>query len=300
MTLRRKLHMVHGLPNGLTIHSRGGIGNQLFCLFAGLALADKLECRLYIDPSQHRHTTHLPFLVDQLIKKSPSGLSRTIECLREPQTQLGRLIQRIGIPRCCDFIEPSFQFSPEFFSTSKGSCAFGYFQSWRYLELVRIERRNEVREAINHLASNPTSFRPRDIVIHVRRGDYLKSGVREIHGVLPYRYYSNAIAALRAAGQSGEVWVVSEDRLGHLSELENEIGASVTQVDATSPWTDLQTLITSPSLVIANSTFSWMAGWLNQGTTPVVAPKPWFFTEKIDTGDLIPPHWFTVEHQFGD
>ena len=300
MTLRRKLHLVHAIPNGLTIHSRGGIGNQLFCLFAGLALADKLECRLYIDPSQHRHTAHLPFLVDQLIRKSPSGLSSTIECLREPQTQLGRLIQKIGIPRCCDFIEPSFQFSQDFFSTSKGSCAFGYFQSWRYLELVSIERRNEVREAINHLASNPASFRPRDIVIHVRRGDYLKSGVREIHGILPYRYYSNAIAALRAAGQSGEVWVVSEDRLGDLSELENAIGSSVAQVDATSPWTDLQTLITSPSLVIANSTFSWMAGWLNQGVTPVVAPEPWFFTKKIDTSDLIPPHWFTVGHHFVD
>ena len=292
--------MVHARPDGLTIHSRGGIGNQLFCLFAGIALADKLECRLYIDPSQHRYTAQLPFLVDQVIKKSPDGLSRTIECLREPQTQLGRLIQKIGIPRCCDFIEPSFQFSQDFFSTSKGSCAFGYFQSWRYLELVRIERRNEVREAINHLASNPTYFRPRDIVIHVRRGDYLKSEVREIHGILPYRYYTNAITALRAAGQSGEVWVVSQDRLGDLSELENEIGASVTQVDATSLWTDLQTLITSPSLVIANSTFSWMAGWLNQGVIPVIAPKPWFFTEKIDTSDLIPPHWFTVEHQFGE
>jgi hypothetical protein len=239
-------------------------------------------------------------LVDQLIEKSPSGLSRTIECLREPQTQLGRLIQKIGIPRCCDFVEPSFQFSQDFFSTSKGSCAFGYFQSWRYLELVSIERRNEVREAINHLASNPASFRPRDIVIHVRRGDYLKSGVREIHGILPYQYYSNAIAALRSAGQSGEIWVVSQDRLSDLNVLENAIGASVTQVDATSPWTDLQTLISSPSLVIANSTFSWMAGWLNQGVTPVVAPKPWFFTEKIDTSDLIPPHWFTVEHQFVD
>jgi len=300
MTLRRKIHMVHALPDGLTIHSRGGIGNQLFCLFAGLALADKLECRLYIDPSQHRYTTQLPFLVDQVIKKSPDGLSRTIECLRAPQTQLGRLIQKIGIPRCCDFIEPSFRFSQDFFSTSKGSCAFGYFQSWRYLEPVRIERRNEVREAIKHLATNPASFRPRDIVIHVRRGDYLKSGVRETHGTLPYRYYSNAITALRAAGQSGEVWVVSQDRLGDLSELENEIGASVTQVDATSLWTDLQTLITSPSLVIANSTFSWMAGWLNQGVIPVIAPKPWFFTEKIDTSDLIPPHWFTVEHQFGE
>jgi len=292
--------MVHARPDGITIHSRGGIGNQLFCLFAGIALADKLECRLYIDPSQHRYTPQLPFLVDQVIKKSPGGLSRTVECLREPQTPIGRMIRKIGIRRWCDFVEPSFLFSPDFFLLSKGSCAVGYFQSWRYLEPVRIERRNEVREAIKHLATNPASFGHRDIVIHVRRGDYLKMGVREIHGILPYRYYSNAITALRAAGQSGEVWVVSQDRLDDLSELESEIGTSVTQVDATSPWTDLQTLITSPSLVIANSTFSWMAGWLNQGVTPVVAPRPWFFTEEIDTSDLIPPQWFTVEHQFVD
>ena len=298
MTFRRKLPTMHAFPDGLTIHSRGGIGNQLFCLLAGLALADKLECRLYIDPSQHRYTADLPFLVDQLIRKSPSGLSRTIECLQEPRTRLGRLIQRIEIPRRCDFVEPSFQFSQDFFSTSKGSCLFGYFQSWRYLELVGIERRNEVREAIKLLATNPASFHPRDIVIHVRRGDYLKSGTRKIHGILPYSYYSNAIAALRAVGQSGEVWAVSDERLSDLSELENEIGTSVTQVDATSPWTDLQTLITSPSLVIANSTFSWMAGWLHQGMRPVTAPRPWFFSKKIDTSDLIPPHWYTVEHQF--
>ena len=109
----------------------------------------------------------------------------------------------------------------------------------------------------------------------------MKSRVREIHGILPYRYYSNAIAALRAAGESGEVWVVFQDWLGDLSELEDEIGASVTQVDATLPWTNLQTLITSPSLVIANSTFSWTAGWLNQGVIPVIAQKPWFFAEKV-------------------
>ena len=272
----------------------------MFCLFAGLALADKLACQLYIDPSQHRYTAHLPFLLDQVIKKSPNGLSRTVTCLREPQTQLGRMIRKIGISRWCDFVEPSFRFSPDFFSASKGSCAIGYFQSWRYLEPVGIERLDEVRKAIKHLAMNPVSFRPRDIVIHVRRGDYLRSGVREIHGILPYRYYSKAITALRAAGQSGEVWAVSEDRLGDLGELENEIGTSVTQVGATSLWNDLQTLITSPSLVIANSTFSWMAGWLNQGKTPVIAPKPWFFTNDYDTSDLIPTHWSMVEYKVRD
>jgi len=298
--LLKKFKRTHALRDGVTVHSRGGIGNQLFCLFAGLALADKLDCRLYIDPSLHRYTAHLPFLVDQLIQESPNGLSGSVQCLQEPQTHLRRMIQRISIPRWCDFVETSFQFTPEFFATPKGSCAVGYFQSWRYLEAVRIERRNEVREAIKHLAESSVSFRPDDIVIHVRRGDYLKPSVREIHGILPYRYYSEAITKLRAAGQHGRVWAVCEDRLVDLRTLENEICDSVIQVDSASLWTDLQSLMSSPSLVLANSTFSWMAGWLNEGTRPVVAPRPWFLAEKYDTRDLIPPHWTVVEHQFRD
>jgi len=300
MTLLRKLQMRHGHDDGITIHSRGGIGNQLFCLFTGLALADNLRCRLYIDPSQHRYTPHLPFLVDQLIGASPASLSQSIECLTEPRTSLGRIVRKIGIPRQCDFVEPSFRFSSDFFSTPKGSCAVGYFQSWRYLELVNSERRDQVREAISGLSTTPPQFGSRDIVIHVRRGDYLKPGVREVHGVLPYQYYENAISTLRRSGQSGVVWVISEGRLNDLRDLQQRIGASVTQVEATSLWTDLQTLITSPSLVIANSTFSWMAGWLNQGRTSVVAPRPWFFTNQYDTSDLIPPQWTTVDHNFGD
>lgn len=300
MTFRRKLQTGHGHHDGITIHSRGGIGNQLFCLFAGIALADNLRCRLYIDPSQHRYTPHLPFLLDQLIGTSLGDFGQNVECLTEPRTQLGRIIRKVGIPRRCDFIESSFQFTPDFFSTPKGSCAVGYFQSWRYLELVRSERRDQIREAIRRLGKEISLFGPSDIVIHIRRGDYLEPGVRKVHGILPYQFYANAISSLRNSGQSGNVWVVSEGRLADLHKLEQQIDTSVTQVEAASLWTDLQTLITSPSLVIANSTFSWMAGWLNQGSSPVVAPRPWFFTDQYDTIDLIPPHWITVEHDFGD
>lgn len=299
MNLQKTFRMGHGHHDGITIHSRGGIGNQLFSMLAGLALADNLKCLLYIDPSQHRYTPHLPFLLDQLIRTSPAGLRQSVACLSEPRTKIGRIIRKVGIPQWCDFAESSFRFAPDFFFTPKGSCAVGYFQSWRYLEHVHSERRTQVCKAISGLASNHALFGPRDIVIHVRRGDYLEPGVREVHGVLPYGYYANAISSLRRSNQSGKVWVISDGRLTDLHKLEQQIGTSVTQVEAASLWTDLQALIGSPSLVIANSTFSWIAGWLNQGRN-VFAPQPWFFTDQYDTSDLIPPHWATVEHDFGD
>jgi hypothetical protein len=290
----------HAFYDGILIHSRGGIGNQLFGLLAGLAIADRSVCRLYVDPSQHRYTPHLPFLLDKFIEKAPPSLSAKIECLKEPSTRIGRNLRKLSIPRRCDFIETSFRYDPSFLSLQSGSCAFGYFQSWRYLEHVRGDRQNELRVAIRRLSDTSITFSSRDIVIHFRRGDYLKPGVREVHGVLPYRYYSEAIASLRKNGYDGDIWAVSEGQLDDLRSLESYVGTHITQLGTNSLWSDLDILISSPALVIANSTFSWMAAWLNEASAPVIAPEPWFYTNQYDTSDLIPPNWLTVKHDFGD
>jgi Glycosyl transferase family 11 len=297
MRLRRK-RQGHGVPSGIVLHSRGGIGNQLFCTLAALSLADKRRCGLWIDPSQHRFTPHLPFLINQLIAKAPKGLSSSISCLPEPAGQIRRTLLKVEIPKKCSFAESSFRYSQTLYSVPIGSCIIGYFQSWRYLANVSETRKTEFGLALARMAINPQTFDKRDIVIHVRRGDYTHPGVREIHGVLPYQYYSRAITHLRETGQSGTVWAISENKLTDLNELEQLIGTRVVQLAATSLWTDLQTLTAAPALVIANSTFSWMAGWFNPHQQNVVAPSPWFLTNEYDTSDLIPPHWHTVKHGF--
>jgi hypothetical protein len=48
-------------------------------------------------------------------------------------------------------------------------------------------------------------------------------------------------------------------------------------------------------IVVANSTFSWWAAWLNRHPDKIViAPRQWFGPElmdKLDTHDLLPSDW---------
>lgn len=288
----------HAAADGLLVHSRGGIGNQLFVLGAGLARADELNCNLTVDPSQHRFTPNLPYLLDTFLTGADRQLFDSVVSLQEPSNAVTRVMARVGIPRFCRYVEPSFAYDPAFLNITAGSCFLGYMQSWRYLERLDDARRDQLRSAIQKLGQAKPPWAPNDVVLHVRRGDYLKPGVTEIHGVLGHDYYVEAVRRLRAHGFDGQVWVISQDALPDVKELSISLAAPINQVHGTSIWHDLALLVSAPSLAIANSTFSWMGGWLGPQERPIVAPNPWFRATSFDTTDLIPPTWLQVGHDF--
>ena len=288
----------HAPGDGLVVHSRGGIGNQLFILGAGLARADELNCALTVDPSQHRFTPHLPYLLNDFLAAADHRLSESVVSLREPPTAVTRAIARIGIPRFCRYVESSFAYDPLYFNVGVGSCIVGYMQSWQYLERLNGARRDQIRSTIQRLGRARPLWVSNDVVVHIRRGDYLKPGVTEIHGVLGYDYYTEAVRRLRSEGFDGQVWVISQDELPDAVDLGIALGAPIKQVHGTSIWHDLALMISAPSLAIANSTFSWMGGWLGHKERPIVAPSPWFRANTYDTTDLIPPAWLQVSHEF--
>ncbi len=124
--------------------------------------------------------------------------------------------------------------------------------------------------------------------IHIRRGDFLN--FPHVFPVQTAAYYQQALAWM--AGQTGALttFVFGDDIPWAREILHLENAVYVDWNRGENAFRDMQLLSQCHHLVIANSSFSWWADWLN--TTPgktVVAPAIWMHGH--DTLDLYNPAW---------
>ncbi len=163
----------------------------------------------------------------------------------------------------------------------------GYFQSEKYF----IKYRDSIlklflpppliKEKLDYIYSSKLNHP--QCAIHVRRGDYLK--YPKHHPICSLDYYIQAMAQFE---QNTSYVVFSDD----LDWCRNQ---SIFNRDCFSFWKgdrddlDLYLMSMCPHQIIANSSFSWWASWLN--TNPykkVIAPSIWFGEKlkNLDTKDL--------------
>jgi len=293
-------HSHHGFPGAITMHSRGGIGNQLFIFCAAIQLAEANNCEVYVDSSQHQFTPALPFLLDQIIATFPEQMRLNFRILDTPTNWITRERLKNSIPNYCDYSQPKFSYDSKFTSVEVGSCIFGYFQSWKFINEISDASLGHLRESIANLGHSPhvPPWNKDDIVLHVRRGDYQKPEVKQIHGILGTEYYVEAVRELQQSGATGRVWIISEQPLKDIGNFAKQLDSEINQVQSGNLWEDLNNLIQAPNLVMANSTFSWMGGWLGPKGRKIVIPDPWFMSKEMDTRDLYPENWIKVRHEY--
>lgn len=168
------------------------------------------------------------------------------------------------------FNQGGFGFSP--ITPQENTNYVGYWQSEKFF--------SEYRKDIQRLFNIPVSL-PDVVSLHVRRGDYLH--LKDYHPVLPRSYYIEAVKKFK--GQP--IWVFSDD----LAWCEKNLPSDWRFVGGRSDVEDFFTMASCQHHIIANSTFSWWAAWLNG--KEVVAPKTWFGKQYgyLDTRDLIPENW---------
>jgi len=114
--------------------------------------------------------------------------------------------------------------------------------------------------------------------IHVRRGDYLKK--KRYRGVCDIDYYTQAILRVQQRMEHPHFYFFSNDMTWckqHLTPLLD--GENYTIIDwnkGMDSYIDMQLMTQCKSLIIANSSFSWWAAYLNKGASLTIAPKTWF------------------------
>jgi len=162
----------------------------------------------------------------------------------------------------------------------------GYFQTEKYFE----QHRSEVLRAFGF----EYEMLHGAVSIHVRRGDYLKYPTK--HPLCTMQYYKKAVQYFYDKGHV--LFIVYSDDLDWCREnfTEKEFGQEIKFLFSTSKdeMKDLESMSCCEHNIIANSSFSWWAAWLNRNKDKVViAPEVWFCPDNshLDTRDLVPESW---------
>nr|WP_246221152.1 alpha-1,2-fucosyltransferase [Phytoactinopolyspora mesophila] len=179
-----------------------------------------------------------------------------------------------------------------------GSYLYGYFQSYKYFEDIADDVRRQVtdflaghltpagRDLQGELADDPSS-----VALHVRRGDYVSNPVAAAHhGVLGTHYYQQALDTVAKWGHTRRIWF-SDDLpwvRQHLAAPDDEVCPAGVTRDAAG---EIALMAACSARVIANSSFSWWAGWLGRNDSGVVAPAQWFADADTSADDLVPATW---------
>lgn len=302
----------------ITVSLIGGLGNQMFQYAAGKALAERHGVPLALDISGFRNYALRPFLLDRLLV--PEAITSVQDVpIQKPEInfarakwkgRIDRLLAKAGLPKLApsrnEYREPHFHYDPAFEALGPKTTLFGYFQSERYFNSIAENLRGwfSPREPLGDTAAAAlerieSSRSP--ISVHVRRGDYLKPGTNEVHGILGESFYREVFDHLDSmVGREAELFIFSDDPVVAEQVLSFVPGSRLNHVrgDPERPWEDMALMARCRHHVIANSSFSWWGAWLNRAPDKiVVAPRAWFAQAELgrkNTADLYPPGWILV------
>lgn len=178
---------------------------------------------------------------------------------------------------------------------------FGYFQSPRYFDLAAV--RDAMFPAALRLYAEQLLKESKGVngggvaFMHFRRGNY--KGLQHVHNVLPLSYYE------AASGEFGQhvrfmVFAEAEDAADIQQEIKQSAILSRREcvfVDSRIP-DYLQLLMMAQCAdggIVANSSFSVWAAYLQPACNTVVAPQKWFTKpDEAAAADLCLPHWIRL------
>lgn len=281
----------------------GGLGNQLFCYFAGYDLATRTASRLELEISDIRsgasvHASSIESFslpgdfISADLKQRISKLS-----LKNFLIRVMRKLNLLEFVSRRILVSQEIGFDPRVLSVKTGTSLFGYFQTYRHFypyrnEFLDINLKNPsnwFRENLLRMTSDSV------IAIHVRRGDY--TNLADTFGLLSPEYYERAVEEIRKYLPDSICWVFSDDPDSANLLLRDVLPATTCWVKPPADQDAAETLLLMSKAsgnVIANSTFSWWGAALNSNGGPVIAPTKWF-KSMPDPKDLYPPAWITVE-----
>ena len=254
----------------LFVRIHGGLGNQMFQVSAGAALAQQHNMNFFIvNSSVLKQTfTHIDdnnYLLNTVfanfnkIDLAHINLSQVIN-FREKEEE-------------CFVYNPQIGFDNDVFIN-------GYFQNEKYFlsiknELLKMYKQNEVYSKFVETAD--AELAKKSYFIHVRRGDYLNS---DLYKFDTDKYYKIAIQHILSVTPDAHFIIVSDD-IEYCKRYAVFQNIQKTFMDLPVLETLYLMSLCEKGGICANSSFSWWGSYLNENSDKVVVfpgkwiQKPW-------------------------
>jgi hypothetical protein len=285
-----------------------GLGNQLFQYSAGRALSLNKKTNLKIDRTwfdlEFDKQTYRTFGLDPFDIQTEVALQEEIDFFLRPYSNnlLGRIQNKLKTfqpyYKQHVYLEPHFEFDPNFFKTSNDSYLSGYWQSEKYFKdyssIIRKEFQFKIPLLNKNIYWQQLILTCSSISLHVRRTDMVNNpNVVKTHGSCSLDYYQSAATIITEGIEQPVFFIFSDDPEWCKANL--HLDWPVHYIDNNHgdfAYIDMQLMSMCQHHITANSSFSWWGAWLNPSTSKrVISPKKWFADSSKNTSDLIPSSW---------
>jgi len=278
----------------ITCNLMGGLGNQIFQIFATISYAIKSKS---------------PFKFMNV--ESLGGGSTTVR-----NTYWNTFFSNMrpflmsSMPAVTVIRESGFPYNelPVREMINRDILIYGYFQSYKYFKdnynvICRMICINKMKEALLLKLDLSNDYMENTISMHFRIGDYKK--IQEFHPLATYGYYERSLQYLQTQNPTKQFNVlffcedvdydevtVTIDKLANKFPSYNFTRASNTLSD----WEQMLLMSCCHHNVIANSSFSWWGAYFNAfADKRVCYPSAWFGpAARNDTRDLCPSDWIKI------
>lgn len=280
----------------ITCNLMGGLGNQLFQIFATIAYSMKSKNRFqFLDVEQlgSGSTTIRPTYWNTFLSNLKPFLIKELM----PDIQV---IKEKGFP---------YNELPVHQMYNRNVMIYGYFQSYKYFNdyydlIYRVFTIEKQKSELIAKLSLTKELLENACSMHFRIGDYKK--IQEYHPLATYQFYERSINCIREKNQEQKfsIYYFCEDTdIDDVLEIVEPLSQKFPEYvfirgdSNIADWEQLLFMSCCHHNIIANSSFSWWAAYLNAWQDKIICyPSVWFGSSaNHDTKDLCPSSWIKVD-----
>jgi len=277
----------------------GGLGNQMFQYALYLRLCEIYEC-VKLDISRfEKYKLHNGYELERVFGVTPDYAKYSDVkhmSLSRKNPYITRIYKYVFKKRKYEYLEKETHIYDEnVFKQSDHVYYCGYWQNEKYFINIREKLLNEYK--FKHVLSVKNvnlklMIEDSDSVsVHVRRGDYMKQ--KRLQGICDLVYYKNAFEEIEKRIINPKYFIFSDDIKWCAEQFKEKKCVFVDWNNNDLSYLDMQMMSICKHNIIANSSFSWWAAWLNKNMNKiVVAPAMWVVGLK--NTDIIPMSWVKI------